>query len=59
VLSFFYTLTFLPYPGSINTSLSSNAVLPRNTTFRTRPFTFQPSNGVQPQRECKSDVRIS
>jgi hypothetical protein len=45
-----YARTFLPKPFSARILPSSKAVFPRKTTLRTLPFTFQPSNGVQPQR---------
>ncbi len=38
---------------------SSKAVLPRKTTLRTFPFTFQPSKGVQLQRVNCSAALIS
>src|SRR5687767_11494709 len=50
---------FFPNPGSTNIFPSSQAVLPRSTTFLTLPFTFQPSKGVQPQRVNISAARIS
>src|SRR4026207_2333636 len=50
---------FFPNPGSTNIFPASKAVLPRSTTFLTLPLTFQPSNGVQPQRVNISAARIS
>src|SRR5215216_5955568 len=54
-----YFLIFFPAPASAKTIPSSKAVLPRNTTFLTLPFTFQPSKGVQPQRANCSEALIS
>src|SRR6185503_3592989 len=50
---------FFPNPGSTKMFPSSKAVLPRKTTFLTLPLTFQPSNGVQPQRVNCSEARTS
>src|SRR5215207_8762846 len=52
-------LIFFPSPALAKMVPSSKAVLPRNTTFLTLPFTVQPSNGVQPQRVSCSEALIS